>query len=306
MLMKPHQPVQCETVVDNMVATGGSTHLDCTIGGGSFFKSLWKRTGLHYNFYGIDQDTEALERATRNLAECDCRLNLKHGNFADLEEFVAEWGVSSVDSIIYDLGLSSEQIDNPARGFSFMNDGPLKMTFHEDEEENAEKFVNTASEKELADTIWKHSGEKRSRRIAAEIIRQRPLHRTVELANLVRRVCRGKYEIKSISRVFMAIRVHLNCELLAIEKSLPVAIDLLSKGGRIIVLSYDSEEDSRVKSFFKRESASCICPPESPVCNCNYKPRLVVLTKKAIKPSPDELATNPRSSASRLRIAQRI
>jgi 16S rRNA (cytosine1402-N4)-methyltransferase len=205
-----------------------------------------------------------------------------------------------------DLGLSSRQLDDGDRGFSFGQEGPLDMRMDRSQGQSAADLVNTLSEAELADILWQYGEERHSRRIARAIVAARPMTTTGQLADLVARTVGRREQIHPATRTFQALRIAVNDELGALREALPQARDLLRPGGRLVVIAFHSLEDRLVKQFFRQESRDCICPPELPVCVCQHEATLKVLTSKPVRPTADEIARNPRSRSARLRVAERL
>ncbi|MBC8465455.1 16S rRNA (cytosine(1402)-N(4))-methyltransferase RsmH [bacterium] len=293
-----------DLLADILLETGGTIFLDVTIGNAGYFKKMLNLSQRDFHFYGIDLDEEALKRAKRNLRYSN--LSLKCANNLNLSHIAKEWGVEKFDGICGDFGLSWDQLLDSSRGFSYKSTGALDMRFSIEQDTNAADLVNNLPKDELIG-IFKDIGQERfSRRIANEIISLRPLETCDQLTDIVRKIYRGKSVEKCLSRIYMSLRVTVNKELEAIDQLLPAALDLLSKGGRFVFLSYNSNEDRRVKNFFQHWSKACRCKPESPVCTCDRTPRLKILTKKAITPSKKEIINNPMSRAAKLRAAQKL
>jgi len=213
-----------------------------------------------------------------------------------------------VHGVLLDIGLSSLQVERAERGFSFLREGPLDMRFSPRQPLTAAQIVNEYPEDELADIIYRFGEEPRSRRIARRIVERRPLRTTTELAKVVEEAVGGRARRQShpATRTFQALRIAVNQELLSLDAALPQAYGLLGDLGRLAVLSYHSLEDRLVKEFVRRESRDCICPPRQPVCTCGHKAGLRPISRGAVRPSPDEVAANPRSRSARLRVAERL
>jgi 16S rRNA (cytosine1402-N4)-methyltransferase len=210
--------------------------------------------------------------------------------------------------VLFDLGLSSHQLASTSRGFSFRIDSPLDMRFGSGQDLTASHFVNDASEEELADVIWRYGEERQSRRIARAVVQRRPLGTTTELAKAVEQAVgrRPGSQTHPATKTFQALRIAVNQELAILADALPRAHGLLGFGSRLVVISYHSLEDRIVKQFFSRESRDCICPPSLPVCTCGHKATLKPVTRGALAPSREEVATNPRSRSAKLRAAERL
>jgi 16S rRNA (cytosine1402-N4)-methyltransferase len=247
-----------------------------------------------------------LHLAGERLADFGPRAVLRQASFADMGRVASELGWSQVDGVLLDLGLSSMQLDDPERGFTFRADGPLDMRFDPGQGRSAADWINQASREELADLIFRYGEERASRRIAAAIVAARPISGTIELAQLIQQALGGgRGRIHPATRSFQALRIAVNDELGELERGLPVALDLLAPASRLAVIAFHSLEDRIVKQFMAHESRDCICPPEQPICTCEHKARLKMLTRKPIRPDEMEVARNLRARSARLRIAER-
>ncbi|MBC8447022.1 MAG: 16S rRNA (cytosine(1402)-N(4))-methyltransferase RsmH [Chloroflexi bacterium] len=302
-----HWPVLLQETIEGLALQPGKDFIDGTLGGGGHAEAILKGSAPDGRLLGLDADPEAIARCRGRLALYHPRVTLVHANFADLEEVARGHGFSSVDGVLLDLGLSSPQLAAPERGFSFQLDGPLDMRFDPQQGPTAAELVNDLAEAELADLLWRYGEEHRSRRIAREIVRRRPLHSTAELAAAVSAAVGRRGRLHPATRCFMALRIAVNDELAALEAALPQAVRLLTPGqGRLAVLSYHSLEDRLTKQWLRREARDCICPPDAPACRCEHKASLRLLTRKPIRPTPEEMGANPRSRSARLRLAERL
>jgi 16S rRNA (cytosine1402-N4)-methyltransferase len=315
-----HIPVMLEEVLKFLQPKAGGHYVDGTLGGGGHAGAILERSAPDGRVLGIDSDAQALARVERGLAAAirDKRLVLVHGNFAELARIVDEAGfVSSVDGVLLDLGFSSDQVDDPERGFSFSVDGPLDMRLDQSQELTAADLVNSLSEQELADIFWRYGEETRSRQIAWRIVQERsrgPITRTTQLARLATAGVPYKPGlIHPATRVFQALRIAVNSELERLEAALPQIVDVLragktgyteGDGGRMVIISFQSLEDRLVKRFMRREAMDCICPPGTPVCVCNHKATLRLLTPKPVTPTKQEILVNPRARSAKLRAAE--
>ena len=290
----------------------GGWYLDGTLGGAGHTRLLLEASAPDGRVLAIDADPLALERARTLLPEAIAggRLLLSHGNFAQMGDLAKAADFAPVDGVLLDLGLSSDQLADRERGFSFAHDAPLDMRFDTSRGVSAADLVNTLPERELADIIWRYGEERRSRAIARRIgeARERqPMTRTGELARLVAGVVHGRPGgIHPATRTFQALRIAVNDELASLETALPAAIDLLRPGGRLAVISFHSLEDRIVKQTFQREERGCVCPPELPECVCGRKPRLHIVTRHPLTASDAEIATNPRARSAKLRVAEKV
>ena len=303
----PHTPVLYHEIINALAPYSGGLYIDGTLGAGGHALGILNASSPHGKLLGIDLDSQALVVANRRLSLFADRVIVRQGSYTEMKTFSKELGWNFIDGIILDFGVSSIQLDTDDRGFSFLADAPLDMRFGNQISITAADIVNTYPEKELADIIWRYGEEKFSRKIARWICENRPIHTTTELANLVKKAY-GKQvsQIHPATRTFQAIRIAVNQELSAIETVIPIAIDLLKPGGRLAIISFHSLEDRLVKTFFKKESKNCICPPEQPICTCNHKARIKEINKKPIEASQIEKSENPRSRSAKLRIAEKL
>ncbi len=317
-----HIPVMLEEVLKYLQPRAGGQYVDGTIGGGGHTEAILEQSAPGGRVLGIDSDAQALAGVEKRLASAvrDERLVLVHENFAELARIVNEAGfASSVDGVLLDLGFSSNQMEDPQRGFSFSVDGPLDMRLDQSQELSAAELVNNASEQELADIFWRYGEETRSRQVAWRIVRERSRGPITQTAQLARVVSAGvPYKpgmIHPATRVFQALRIAVNAELERLEAALPQIVDVLSAGqtgdaegdgGRMVIISFHSLEDRLVKGYMRREAMDCICPPGLPVCVCNHKARLRLLTPKPVTPAKHEVQINPRARSAKLRAAEII
>jgi 16S rRNA (cytosine1402-N4)-methyltransferase len=297
-----HEPVMVDEVLAWLEPAAAGWIVDCTYGGGGHSHALLRRFPLA-RVVGIDRDPDALRQA-----EDHPRLVVVEANYRAIANVLAdERFPDRVDGILLDLGVSSYQLDASERGFSYRASGPLDMRMGPDAPRSAAELVNTASEDELADILRRYGEERFARRISRAIVQQRPFSTTGELAECIASAVpaaarRAKHPAR---RSFQAIRIAVNDELAGLSDVLDASIDLLAPGGRIVVIAYHSLEDRIVKRLFADRSTTCTCPPELPVCACGADPDVIVLTRKAQKPSVDEVARNPRARSAVLRAAER-
>lgn len=282
--------------------------VDCTVGLGGHARLVLERIPGG-RLLGIDRDESALETAAARLASLEPAPVLHQGDFGDLAEIARAAGFDQVQGVLFDLGVSSPQLDDPARGFSFRQEGPLDMRMDRGSELTAADLVNELPERDLAALIRDLGEERWAVRISRFIVQRRPLRTTRDLAGAVEAAIPRRAwppDIHPATRTFQAIRMQVNDELGSLERGLRGAVDILSSGGRLVVISFHSLEDGVVKRFLVRESKDCICPPAQPVCTCDHRASLRVLTRKPVRPSPAEAAANPRSRSARLRAAVRL
>ena len=311
-----HTPVLLEESLRYLAVREGGRYVDCTTGLGGHSAAIAERIGESGRLLCIDQDGEALEFARARLAPFGRRVSFAHGNFRELAELAAEHGFEDVDGVLLDLGVSSLQFDTAERGFAFGLEGPLDMRMNRSAGGlTAAEIVNTWDETSLANLFYEYGEERQSRRIAASVVRARPIETTWELARAVEQAVggvRGRTQIHPATKVFLALRIRINGELDSLDAVLPQAHSLLGfgtgheDGGRLVVISFHSLEDRRVKQYLRRESTDCLCPPQIPVCVCGHKATLRDLTRRAVRPSEHEIARNPRARSATLRAAQRV
>jgi 16S rRNA (cytosine1402-N4)-methyltransferase len=287
-------------------------YVDCTLGGGGHARALLHASHTPSVVIGIDRDTHCIAAAQQWGAPWGARFVPVQGDFRDLATLLAQLGYAQVDGILFDLGVSSYQLDTASRGFSFRLDGPLDMRMDTTQAYTAEALVNQAPAEHLQ-AIFRTLGEERwAKRIARAIVTERqrtPITRTGHLAELVARaVPRAAWpsHIHPATRVFMALRMAVNDELPALVAALPQAVAALRPGGRLGVIAFHSGEDQHVKTFMRQETRGCVCPPQIPQCVCGRQPQLRLVTRKPLTPSPDELQDNPRSRSARLRVAEKL
>jgi len=304
---RPHQPVLYQEVIDLLRPQKSGHYVDATLGAGGHAEGILTASDPDGILVGLDLDMQALEIARQRLSKFGERAVVRHASYAQLEQILKELKWSGMNGILFDLGVSSMQLETPERGFSFLQDGPLDMRFDSQQELTAQRLVNEMKEEELAKIIWEFGEEPQARKIAAAIIRARPLSTTHQLADLVGSVRQEKHgRIHPATLVFQALRIAVNSELQNLKTGLDQAIPLLIKDGRIAVISFHSLEDRMVKQTFQRQSRNCICPPEQPICTCGHVASLKVITRHAIKPSAQEVQVNPRARSAHLRVAQKV
>lgn len=302
-----HTPVMVEETIQALAVSPGGRYIDATVNGGGHAAVIIEHSSPGGQLLGIDADPAAIAAAKDRLAIYNGSVRLVNDNFANLEAICLKTDFFPVHGIFFDLGLSSLQLSDSGRGFSFQREASLDMRFSPGQELTAADIVNTYSEANLARLIWTYGEEKQSRRIARQIVARRPLKTTLELAAVVEQACGGRRgRIHPATKTFQALRIAVNQELENLEAALRQAVNLLGADGRLVVISYHSLEDRIVKRFMLNEAKGCICPPEKLVCACGHTPRLRLITKKVVTPSRAEIIVNPRSRSARLRAATRI
>jgi 16S rRNA (cytosine1402-N4)-methyltransferase len=307
-----HLSVLPEEVIQFLEPHPGGIYLDGTLGGGGHAGLILERCTPGGMLVGIDQDREALQAAGQRLARFGTSAQLVHGNFGGLEQHLDRLGVPELDGFILDLGVSSHQLDSAGRGFSFLQDAPLDMRMDTSRGDTAADLLNNLPEQELERIIREYGEERWAKRIAAFVVKARreaPIETTLQLVDIVKgAVPKAKWEerIHPATRTFQAIRIAVNRELDNLETGLRAAIDRLKQDGRGVVISFHSLEDRIVKHIFREYAAGCICPRNLPVCACNSKPRVRVLTGRPVLATAQEIEANPRSRSAKLRAVEKL
>lgn len=310
-----HIPVLLNEVLQYMDPQPGENLIDGTLGGAGHSKALLQKTAPGGRLLGIDLDAEAIEASRMNLKEYADRIILERGNFRDFAKFQKEHNFEPLNLFFLDLGISSKQLDDEMLGISFLKNSPLDMRLGGEEfgdRVNAEKILNEYSEDKLFNIIKNYGEERYARSIAAEIVKERKngrIESTKELVDVISNAVPSKYKhgrIHFATRTFQALRIAVNEELANLEKVLPEILDRMAPGGRIGVVSFHSLEDRIVKRFFNNESRDCVCAPEVPVCVCNHRKKLELITRKPVRPTEEEVERNPRSRSARFRVARKI
>ncbi len=304
----PHRSVLLDEAVAALAVQPGGAYVDGTLGAAGHATRVLEESAPEGRLLGLDADPDALELARSRLAPFGERAVLVHSNYRRMAEIAAERGFVPADGVLLDLGLSSMQLDEWDRGFSFRRDEPLDMRFDPTSGSSAAELVNSLPEDELARVLWEYGEEPASRRIARAIARsEQPVTTTGQLAELVASsVGRPRGRTHPATRTFQALRILVNDELGALEDGLRAAVSILRPGGRLVVISFHSLEDRIVKNYLRDESAECACPPRQPVCTCAHTPTLRLVRRKADKPGTVETQENPRSRSARLRVAEKV
>ncbi|MHC1741374.1 MAG: 16S rRNA (cytosine(1402)-N(4))-methyltransferase RsmH [Anaerolineaceae bacterium] len=303
----PHISVLYHNIIESLRPTTPGHYVDATVGAGGHAWGILNSSSPGGTLLGFDLDPHALELAEERLQSFSGRYTLLHTSYTTLLETLKQQNWGLVNGIVIDLGVSSMQIDNPERGFSFMKEGPLDMRFDPTQTTTAADLVNTLSEEDLADILFVYGEERLSRRIARAIVANRPFKTTSQLASLIQKsIGRSSGKIHPATRSFQALRIAVNGELKSLESFLPQAVSALTPGGRLAVISFHSLEDRIVKQFFRKESSDCICPPDQPVCTCGHKASIKEITRHPLTATDDEIAANPRARSARLRVAEKI
>jgi 16S rRNA (cytosine1402-N4)-methyltransferase len=303
-----HIPVLLNESIDYLITKKNGAYFEGTLGFGGHTEAILKSLGKHGSIISTDVDTIAFNYCKEKFKD-ENRIKLFNFNFSQIDIIAKIESLEFFDGILADLGVSSFQLDNAAAGFSYSSSTELDLRLNKNLRKTAADILNTETEEEIADIIFKFGEEKNSRKIARKIVQYRnskKFEKTDELKNVISSVTNPKYLTKTLSRVFQALRIYVNDELGVLRSFLENSVPVLKKGGRLVVISYHSLEDRIIKEYFKYESLSCICPPDAPICTCNKIKRLNILTKKPMTPSETEIKTNPRARSAKLRAAERV
>lgn len=303
-----HKPVLFDEVMENIISEGDAVYVDCTLGGGGHTEGMLERSSTESKVIGIDQDKEAINFAKERLKKYGNKIEIFQDNFRNLDTVIYLAGYNKVDRILMDIGVSSNQLDNLERGFSYRYDAKLDMRMDRNLKISAYEVVNDFSEKEIADIIYKYGEEPKSRKIAKNIVEYRKnkkIETTLELSEIIIKSIGKSMKKHPSKRTFQAIRIFVNKELEVLEEALDKAVNLLNNNGKLLVITFHSLEDRMVKEKFREYENPCTCPPEIPVCVCNKKSLGKVITKKPIIAKESELNENNRAHSAKLRIFER-
>jgi 16S rRNA (cytosine1402-N4)-methyltransferase len=306
-----HTPVLLNEVIEGLDIKEDGIYVDGTLGGAGHSYEIVKRlkNGM---LIGIDQDINAINKAKEVLKDYNHKVVFVHDNYANIDRILSNLNIDRVDGILLDIGVSSHQLDEEERGFSYNKDAPLDMRMNTDNSFSAWDIVNRYSKKDLERIIWEYGEERWAKRIAEFITNERadrPINTTLQLVEVIKKAIPKKARMEGhhpAKKTFQAIRIEVNNELHVLEESIPKMVKLLKKDGRLCIITFHSLEDRIVKKTFQELYKDCICPPEVPVCICNKKREIEIITKKPITPSEDEIQRNPRARSSKLRIAKRL
>lgn len=307
-----HISVLPQEVIAGLNIKPDGIYVDCTLGGAGHASRIAEKLNENGHLIGIDQDDDAIAAATSRLKPYKCKIDIVHSNFKNLEQVLKDLQIEFVDGFLFDLGVSSYQLDEAERGFSYMHDAPLDMRMDKTKEFSAYNVVNEYDEDRL-NYIFKTYGEERwSKRIAQFIVqyrREKPIETTGQLVDIIRRAIPAAVRKKATGhpakRIFQAVRIEVNNELGILEDTFRAAVNHLNSGGRIAVITFHSLEDRITKNVFKEMARGCICPPQLPVCVCHHKAQ-IKLCGRAVKPSDEEMEKNSRSKSAKLRIAEKL
>ena len=302
-----HVPVLLAECLEALDLQDGKIYVDATFGGGGHSKKILE-SGKNIKLFGVDQDPDSIEQSKKLKDLFPEKFIMIKENFANIRTGLALERIKKVDGILFDLGVSSHQINDPARGFSFRGDGDLNMRMDQDSQLTAADVVNTFSFEDLARIFREYGEEKEAARIANNIILERSkkeIKTTLQLSTIIENCIISKKSIKAKARIFQALRIYINKEMEVLKTALNDSIKILNPGGKIVVISYHSLEDRIVKNIFRYEAKSCICPPEFPQCVCDKVSTLKIISRKPIVPTLSEIENNPRARSAKLRIAQK-
>lgn len=301
-----HIPVLYEKVLEYLRPLPKGLYIDGTLGAGGHTHGILKASAPDGRVLVFDKDIEAIKFAQGRLSKYGTRVIFEHASYAEMGRLALKHDFNDVNGILLDLGLSSRQLADGERGFSFQKEGPLDMRFDQASGETAADILNNSTESELAEIFDRYGEVSNNRRIARLITANRPIDSTQELAQLIQDNTRKGGRIHPATQIFQALRIKVNHELDDLENGLKAAIDLLISGGRLVVISFHSLEDRIVKQYFRDLARDCICPPQQPICTCGNQAVINLVTKKVIKANEQEIALNPRSRSARLRVAEKI
>lgn len=304
-----HKAVLYDEVIENIIVDKDAIYLDCTLGGGGHSMGILENSTKNSKIIAIDQDQNAIDYVNSNINGYEDKIKIFRNNFQNMDTVIYLAGYEKVDRILMDIGVSSKQLDDMSRGFSYKYEAKLDMRMDTSKKLSAYEVINEFSEKELADIIYKYGEEPKARKIASYIVRTREtknIETTTELANIVIKAIGKKMKKHPAKRTFQAIRIYVNNELEVLEKAIDKAINLLNNNGRLLIITFHSLEDRIVKEKFRYYENPCSCPKDIPICVCNKKSYGRILNKKAIVANSDELDENNRAHSAKLRIFERI
>ena len=304
-----HKAVLYDEVIENIIVDKDAIYLDCTLGGGCHSMGILENSTKNSKLIAIDQDQNAIDYVNSNINGYEDKIKIFRNNFQNMDTVIYLAGYEKVDRILMDIGVSSKQLDDMSRGFSYKYEAKLDMRMDTSKKLSAYEVINEFSEKELADIIYKYGEEPKARKIASYIVRTREtknIETTTELASIVIKAIGKKMKKHPAKRTFQAIRIYVNNELEVLEKAIDKAINLLNNNGRLLIITFHSLEDRIVKEKFRYYENPCSCPKDIPICVCNKKSYGRILNKKAIVANSDELDENNRAHSAKLRIFERI
>ena len=307
-----HISVLLDETIDSLNIKPDGIYVDGTLGGGGHSLEICKRLGQGGRLIGIDQDMDAIKAASKRLEAYKEKINIVHSNYQDIESCLGELSICGVDGIVLDLGVSSYQLDNVDRGFTYREDTPLDMRMDQSQMKTAKDIVNGYSEMELFKVIRDYGEDQFAKNIAKHIVKARedgPIETTGQLNEIIKAAIPAKMRQGTghpSKKTFQAIRIELNQELEVLENSIDKMIELLNPGGRLSIITFHSLEDRIVKNLFRRNMNPCTCPPSFPVCTCGQAPKGKIITRKPIIPSDEEISDNKRAKSSKLRVFEKF
>ena len=305
-----HISVLYEESIAALNVRNGGVYVDGTLGGGGHSYGILGAADC--SLIGIDQDREAIKAASERLSGFGERFTAVNSNFRNIKSILADLNVSGIDGALLDIGVSSYQLDNPERGFSYMHDAPLDMRMNADSGKTARDVVNTYSAEDLTRIFYEYGEERWSKRVAefiAERREKKPIETTFELVDVIKAAIPQRARSEGghpAKRIFQAIRIEVNDELNVLKTAIDDFTDCLNKGGRLAIITFHSLEDRIVKQAFADKAKGCICPKEFPVCVCGRKPEIKIISRKPVLPSREETERNPRSKSAKLRVAEKL
>ncbi|MBI52039.1 MAG: 16S rRNA (cytosine(1402)-N(4))-methyltransferase [Chloroflexi bacterium] len=303
-----HKTVMVQEALEHVNLKNGDTFLDATLGGGGHSKAILEKYDS-INVIGLDKDIQAINIAKENLEDYKNSISLHNIDFSNIDQVIQENQIKNINAILFDLGTSQIQLNDPKRGFSFQNKSPLDMRMNQNQLTTADEIINNFKESDIIKILSEYGEERYSKTIARLIVAKRPISNTNELSDLVLSVYKGRSnkKIHPATKVFQAFRIAVNSELKMLETALSKSIKLLkSPGGRLVVISFHSIEDRIVKQFFHNESKHCLCDSKLIICNCNHQAKIKLISKKIIRPSEAEIKKNPSSRSAKMRVAEII
>ncbi len=304
-----HIPVLYYETLDNLVLNPNGIYVDCTLGGGGHSEGILERLSDKGRLIAIDQDQVAIDYASKRLERFKGKFQIFKDNFSNIESVIYLAGYEKVDGILMDIGVSSKQLDDGERGFSYKYNARLDMRMNRDNPLSAYEVINEYEEKELARIIYEYGEERHSRRIARAIVQKRaekPIETTDDLVGIILSCVRGKHKKHPAKKTFQAIRIEVNKELDVLKKTIDSAVELLNPKGRLAIITFHSLEDRMVKNEFRDLAKDCECPSEIPICVCSKESKVKVITRKPIEPGKEELEENNRAHSSKLRVCERL
>lgn len=304
-----HKSVLLNEVIEHLNIVPDGIYVDCTLGGAGHSKAIAERLSEKGMLIGIDKDTDALEVSQERLKGCKCKIECIHSDYKKFSEVLDEFNIDKVNGILIDLGVSSYQLDNRERGFSYLSENDLDMRMDRSQDFSAKNVINEYSQEKLTKIFYEYGEEKYSRRIAENIVKARPIHTTAELAAIIEASVPKKDRFRygnPCKRVFQAIRIEVNEELDGLNEVITDMARRLKTGGRMCVITFHSLEDRIVKTAFNELKKDCICPPAQPICTCNKRQEIALINRKPITATEAELNDNSRASSAKLRVIEKI